>query len=190
MNVIALLLVLALAAAAAAGFYLLNRRTVDVPYQRDSGYRLGGWTIVLGLTLVAAAAIHTFNLFAGGYFSTSAYAVWVTHGPGFMAMVLAELIFAEVWMFSSLALVYWYLKRRDIFPSMFMGYVALLIVTQATLFLLYNHYGDQAGLQDAADQATKQLFRLFVYGAVWCSYLVKSERVKGTFLKAYDQRQI
>lgn len=186
-NWIAVLSVLAIVGAAVFSFYKLNSRSLDVPYERSTGHQLGGWTIVLGLTIVAAVVVNVFQLFDATYFLESSYSIWKTHGNGFVVTAFAELAFLWLWALSSLAIAYWYFKRRDIFPTMFMGYVTLLIVTHAVLYIMYLQYANGSEFAGSSKTALSGVFKMMGYGAIWCTYLSKSERVKGTFLKAYSE---
>ena len=167
-------------------FYKLNKTTVDVPYERDSGYNLGGWTIVLGISIVIGSAMSVYNLFNSTYYLQDSYDAWKIQGGGLVFTAFAELTFYWLWALSSVAIACWYFMRRDIFPRMFVGYVTLLIVTQFILFLLYQQYATAPEYKDAGSSALKEIVRIMFYGAIWCTYVMKSERVKGTFLKAYQ----
>jgi transglutaminase-like putative cysteine protease len=166
-------------------FIFFNRRTIEVPYDRDNGHQLGGWVTVLGLTLIVKGGYQLFNLYQGNYFSAGAYANWQTYGQGFVFTVMFELFLNLFWLLSTAALLYWFFQRRDIFPSMFNGYVTMLIATQAILFLLYKQYANHATMENVAKEGLMQVGRFFIYGGIWCSFLARSHRAKWTFLKAY-----
>ncbi|HTE27335.1 DUF2569 family protein, partial [Flavitalea sp.] len=184
-NFIAILLGLLAAGAAFAAFNLLNRRTIEVPYDRANGHGLGGWVTVLGITLVVKGGYQVYNLYAGNYFSAESYAIWQTYGEGFVYTVMLELFFYMFWFFSTAAMIYWFVQRRDIFPLMFNGYVTMLIATQAILFLLYKKYANHDALNGVVDEGLKQVGRFLIYGVIWCSFLARSHRAKWTFLKEY-----
>jgi hypothetical protein len=186
-NFPAIALSLLAAGAAFAAFNLFNRRTIEVPFDRDNGHRLGGWVTVLGITLVLRGAYQVFNLYQGNYFSAEAYATWQTFGQGFVFTVMLEMFLQMFWLFSTAALLYWFVQRRDIFPLMFNGYVTMLIATQAILFLLYKQYANHDALNDVAKEGLMQVGRFLVYGVIWCSFLSRSHRAKWTFLKAYKR---
>jgi phosphate starvation-inducible membrane PsiE len=184
-NFNAILISLLGAGAAFAAFNLLNRRTIEVPYDRNNGHGLGGWVSILGFTLVVKAGYLVYNLYAGSYFSAEAYAAWQTYGRGFVNTVMLELFFYMFWFFSTVAIIYWFVQRRDIFPLMFNVYVTMLIVTQAILYLLFKKYANHEALNQVVNEGLKQVGRLFIYGIIWCSFLARSHRAKWTFLKEY-----
>jgi hypothetical protein len=184
-NLMAILLFFLFTGLAATAFYFLNRKTIDVPYDRDSGYNLGGWVIVLGLTIIINSILQVYNVFNGGYFEAGSYELWKSFGTGFTITILTELTTGLIWMYSSFALIYWYFKRRDIFPLMFNGYVAFILLTQGILYIMYKQYLPQDQFKTNINDQMRLLIRLVIYGAIWCSYVTKSARVKGTFLKGY-----
>jgi len=80
------------------------------------------------------------------------------------------------------ALLYWFIKRRDIFPRMFIGYIGVLLTGQLLLLTLYNTISLPASYGDIQTPVIMQIFRTVLYGAIWVSYILRSERVKSTFL--------
>jgi len=186
-SILSILISLMAAAGAIAAFYFLNRKTIEVPYDRDSGYKLGSWIILLGFSLLTRAVNQMYNLYNGNYFTAGSYAIWETYGQGFVFTAMIELTFSVLWVLSTLAIIYWYFKKRDIFPLMFNGYITLMLATQGIMYLLCKQYADHSSLKGTADHIMKELIMLLIYGAVWCTYLARSHRVKGTFLREYKK---
>ena len=186
-NFLSIVLALLAAGSAFAAYNVFNRKRVEVAYDYNDGYQLGGWVAILGITLVVKVAYQVYNLYAGEYFSAGAYASWQTYGQGFVNTVMLELFFYMFWLFSTLIMIYWFVQRRDIFPLMFNGYVTMLIVTQSILFLLYKRYANHETLNGVVDEGLKQVGRYFLYGIIWCSFLARSHRAKWTFLREYKR---
>ncbi|HTF29503.1 MAG TPA: DUF2569 family protein, partial [Flavitalea sp.] len=72
--------------------------------------------------------------------------------------------------------------------NMFNGYITLMLATQGIMYLLCKQYADHSSLKGTADHIMKELIGLLIYGAVWCTYLARSHRVKGTFLRGYEKK--
>ncbi|MHA4845574.1 DUF2569 family protein [Flavitalea antarctica] len=168
-------------------FALYNRSTIDVPFDRDNGYPLGGWVIVLGLTLIIRVGYQLYSLYHGSYFSAEAYANWQSFGQGFVFTVMFELFLQMLLLFFTVVLLYWFVQRRDIFPFMFNCYVTGVIAGNAILYLLYKQYADHEELSNVAKEGLMDVIRALIYGAIWCSFLARSNRAKWTFLKAYKR---
>jgi hypothetical protein len=164
-------------------FTKLNKRTVEVPYDRDSGWNIGGWMVLLGIGLSVGVMVHAISLFSAQYFNQDAWNSWTQIGAGFHTTVVCELIFALLNLFSSLAVLYWFLMRRDIFPQMFISYVLLMFSGQLIMLVIYSNNVYPESVGNLASKNVKELVRLMVYGAIWCTYVIRSYRAKATFLK-------
>jgi hypothetical protein len=169
----------------------LNTRGEAVSYSNESGYHLGGWTIVLGITIGSTLLIQLASLIKNNYFS---YSAWVTlgelGGAKLQCLLFAELGITLLWIGSSIALLYWFTGRRDIFPKMFIWYAAALLTGQLILITLYNivHYPGSFG--DLKGNAIKGFGRSCIYSLIWVSYILRSERVKGTFLNPFREKDV
>lgn len=85
----------------------------------------------------------------------------------------------------SILLVFLFFKKRDIFPRSMVYYFILNFV-----FLLADHIAFYYIYQSSSwdPEATKSLIQLFVAGAVWSPYLLRSEQVKETFIMPHDSK--
>ena len=165
-------------------FRRFNRMEVDVDFDRDSGWKIGGWMVVLGITLCLQAVMHAYSLFSQGYYSNSTWEI-LNDTKGVAAIAYTELSLSVVKLSFCLALIYWFLKRRDIFPKMFMVYVAMLITSNVFLYFWYTAAKLPEPYNGLAGEYIKLSFQSFVYGAIWCSYIIRSYRTRATFLKSY-----
>src|SRR5205085_2239418 len=103
-------------------------------------------------------------------------------GTILQSVFLTELILAMAWSCGSIALIYWFLKKRDIFPSMFVWYVGSLVAGKLLLLFLYGMIPSSASYAFLQYDTGTDLIRLFIYAGIWVTYLLRSERVKNTFL--------
>jgi hypothetical protein len=165
-------------------FIKLNRQNVDVEYDRDSGWKIGGWMVVLGISLCGNVAVQVYSIISGGYYSKNSWDIWVESGNGIIVLVLFELLFLLICMSFAFAVLYWFLKRRDIFPRMFIWFVSSLIATKSILLILYSTVPYPSSFGDLTAGSLKEIFRSMVYGAIWCTYVLRSYRTKATFLKS------
>jgi transglutaminase-like putative cysteine protease len=165
-------------------FRRLNRLQVDVEYDRDSGWKLGGWMVVLGITLCIHVAFHNYNLFAQGYYANSTWEI-LKQTKGVESIAYTELLLTVLKLSFCLAVLYWYFRRRDIFPKMFMLYVALLIASNLLLYMWYTAANLPEPYNNLKGEYIKSSFQAFLYGAIWCTYVYRSYRTRATFLKSY-----
>jgi hypothetical protein len=165
-------------------FRRLNKLEVDVEFNRESGWKIGGWMIVLGITLCLHVVLHVYNLFLQRYYSNSTWEI-LNETKGAAPIAYMELSFAVLKLSFCFAIVYWFFLRRDIFPRMFLFYVALLIGSNLFMYLWYTGANLPAPYDKLAGEYIKASFQSFIYAAIWTTYVNRSYRTKATFLKSY-----
>ena len=79
-----------------------------------------------------------------------------------------------------MALLYWFINRRDIFPRIFLWYAGSRVVGEVLLLCLY--YLAFPG-SELATNKNYDLAATLIYSIVWGIYILRSERVKNTFLE-------
>ena len=184
-----LMVLLALGFSAVLAFLIkvLNKKTAEIFYDATTGWPLGGWVIVLGITLGISAIIQLVSFAQNNFFSTSVWSSLKENGGQKIQLVfITEMLVSLFWIAAVVALLYWYLHKRDIFPRMFTGYVGCLLAGNFLLLILYTTMHYPASFGDLQTPVLKQLFRTGVYGAIWVTYVLRSQRVKSTFLQPYS----
>jgi hypothetical protein len=164
-------------------FVRLNKRTIDVFYDRDGSWAIGGWMILLGISLAGTCLRYALTLVTAEYYAWDAWLAWRAHGPAFIGTVLAEMAFSIFGLCGAAALFYWFIKRRDIFPKMFNWYVGIVLSSQILLLLIYSLNKFPASYGDLVGTALRSTFQTVIYGGIWCTYLFRSDRSRATFLK-------
>lgn len=186
-NWLMVLLALLFTAAAIWGARHLNKKTIYTPYDPNTGWPLGGWVIVLGLTIGLGCIVQLVYFFKSDYFSAAVWNALEEKGGQYdQFLFVAEMGVSLCWIAYAAALCYWFLNRRDIFPRMFIGYIGTMIIGHLVLLTLYNT-APQGSAYTGIEAATlAQVFRPAIYGTIWITYLHRSERVKATFLKPFS----
>jgi hypothetical protein len=165
-------------------FVKLNKRNIDVEYDRDSGWKIGGWMIVLGISLCIGAAILFYTLFFGDYYKISTWQVLKETNSGVLTAAYIELLFNVIKLSAGLAVIFWFFKRRDIFPTMFIYYVGIIITTQLSLWIFYHFIEIPESFGNIMGQTLRSIFQSLIYAAIWCTYVLRSYRTKATFLRS------
>jgi hypothetical protein len=164
-------------------FRFLNKINRDVPYRGVPAQPIGSWLILLGLGLAASTIFRIISLGINNYFNQS---TWTTLGESggmvLQSVLVVELALQLLWLAGGIACFYWFIQRRDIFPRMFMGFIASILFGQLTLLIVYSvvKYPDSFG--DLQAQAGADLFRSCFYAGIWVTYILRSERSKNTFV--------
>lgn len=165
-------------------FRYLNNTNIEVPYTEETAWPIGSWLVLLGMSLAGSSILLVVSLLANNYFDEATWiALGDAGGSSLQSIFLIELSLELVWLAGGLACFYWFIQRRNIFPRMFIGYVASILLGQALLLTLYNvtKYPDSFG--DLSGAAGIDLLRSCFYAIIWVSYILRSERVRSTFLK-------
>jgi hypothetical protein len=170
-------------------FVWLNSRSEETFYAPGSGYPLGGWLLLLGISIAGILLTELVMLWVSSYYSNSQ---WIAYGklggPSLQYLVLSELALRLTFIAGSGSLLFWFFKRRDIFPRMFLWYAGLLLTGSILLLALsYSAPGSRA-LAGNRPGLTQGLIMISIYAAIWVSYILRSGQVKSTFLEPYRER--
>lgn len=183
---VSLCVILVVLAAFTFLFLKLNRSEAYTPYVAGTGQKLGGWLIVLGVSFAITLLYQLYN-FISTYLYTNA--VWdrITEmgGGSLQALFIIE---ESVILFNiccTAAVSYWFLRRRDIFTRMFIGLVSVAVLGQFALLVCYNIIPYPSSFGDLGANGVVAIVRMIIYGAIWISYLLRSERAKTTFIEPY-----
>lgn len=168
-------------------FRYCNKLSVETIYIPGTGLPLGGWLIVLGLGLLAAIIIQAIPLFSFNLFSLSQWqTIKQLGGSNLGVLILIEETMYIILIGAYAANVYWFIKRRDIFPRAFITTIILKLCLIVLLGFCYTVIPYPANLGDFAKDIPGQFGRTAVYAAIWITYLLRSERVKTTFIEPYN----
>lgn len=164
-------------------FRKLDNRVASVVGSTFASERIGGWVAFLGFSMFTSVIFQLYNFFSAGYFSEASWRVVESSGGRFLQFVfVAEMVFDLLVVTFLCFLIFWYVKRRDIFPTMFISYIIVYLGLQFVLIGLYIITRQVYPGFEVPVEHTLQLVRLLVYGAIWTTYLRRSERVKNTFV--------
>jgi hypothetical protein len=164
------------------GFTLkkLNNLQVESLYEPGSGWPIGGWLVLLGISLGVSSLFQIYHFATNNYFS---YATWTALGEQsgtFLQLTwFTEIVLSLFWLCGTVALLYWFLNRRDIFPKLFIWYIGSLLAGRLLLLIVYN-FAPNADPQYNTTLGV-DLARTVVYALVWGTYVWRADRVKYTF---------
>ena len=166
-------------------FRSLNRLSRTSDQRSNAGLPLSGIIRFLGLNLIARIVIQSYFFWKSDYFLNSSWLhLYATGGPNLQALFIFELFMSLFALTGTGALLYWYVKRRDIFPTMFIYYVGFYIIATFALFIIYRTINLPADMTGIRRNGYFQLGRI-LYGGAWILYVYKSKQVKQTFVYPY-----
>ena len=149
---------------------------------------LGGWLILIAIGLCISPFIRIFTIGQNwdGYFSNQ---VWQTvampqgksYDPLYGPLLIFELL-GNIFMFGlNLLLLCLFFSKRRPFPSLFI----VLILCQV-VFVILDDVGCAlipALQSNATVNDHAEAFRAVIYASIWVPYIMKSRRVKDTFIR-------
>lgn len=168
-------------------FNFLNRRSLTAEDMTEHALPIQGAVILLAITLGIRFFYQGYIFIDANYFQLT---VWnqlgIAGGAGLQSVLVTEMCVAIFSMAGSLALLYWFFKKRDIFPYLFIRFVVISLVAQFILLVIYHNLRVSVDLTKVKSEAATQLIRSLIYAGIWVSYIVKSETVKKIFVFPYD----
>jgi len=149
---------------------------------------LGGWLIVVGFGLCCSLVWRPISIASNweGLFST---AVWQTvavpggehYHPLYGPLLIFEVLGNTLLIGLNILAVCLFFSKRRLFPRIF---IALMIGNAFILLIdeiVGGHIPQLAGAPDTGSK--RELFRAIVYVMIWCPYVLRSRRVKATFVR-------
>jgi hypothetical protein len=154
----------------------------------DGPSGLGGWLMLVALGLIITP-LRT------GYMLTSIYmpifqdgqiSVFIDSGseyynPGLFLLLLAEIIFNLLTVAGSLLLLYLFFNRKKAFPGWYIGLMIFSLVGIFVDAVLSGFIFPEEAMFDP--DTISELTKSLVGAGIWIPYMLKSVRVKNTFIR-------
>jgi hypothetical protein len=170
-------------------FVYLNGRDEETLYAPGSGYPLGGWIIFLGVSIGIGLLFDIIQFFQSNYYSYNNWIAWQNAGGGALEyLYLGQLVIQLSFIACAGAILYWFGKKRDIFPRMFVWYIGILLTGRLLLIALFYTTHIPATLDPYRDDLPWAFARTAAYASIWVTYVLRSEQVKSTFLEHFRER--
>jgi Domain of Unknown Function with PDB structure (DUF3857)/Protein of unknown function (DUF2569) len=167
-------------------FIYLNTRSADNLYAAGAGYPLGGWLLILGLSIGAGLFLDIWQLFRANFYSADNWIAWSgTGGTGLQYLYLGQLVIQLNFIAGAGAVMFWFLKKRDIFPRMFVWYAAIVLAGRLALIGLFYSVNIPDTLAAYRSDLPWAFVRTSVYATIWVTYVLRSGQVKNTFLEPF-----
>jgi hypothetical protein len=169
-------------------FQYLNSRGEETLYAPGSGYPLGGWIALLGISLGTIIVSEFGGLLMADYYSNTRYIEYGNAGgPTMQYIFLSQLAIHLSFIAGAASLLYWFFKKRDIFPRMFLWYSGILLVGRLLLLGLSCLPAVSARLIIYRPGLLLALGYTAVYIILGVIFILRSEQVKSTFLEPYRE---
>ncbi len=168
---------------------------VDPPALRPEGpvdpnlRGLGGWLIpiAIGLFLTPPFLLWGANEYLHLFSATQWSIVKQETSSTFMVVITLEIILNTVMLVLSLFQIVMFLTRRRGFPRFFIGFYIFEVVyigLDLVAIEMLSIPGMEVELSDV-----REFVRQLVFCVIWCSYFVRSRRVKATFTRSRSGKE-
>ncbi|HEV2482728.1 MAG TPA: DUF3857 domain-containing protein [Puia sp.] len=169
-------------------FQYLNSRGEETLYAPGTGYPLGGWIALLGISLGAIILSESGGLLMADYYSNTRYIEYGNAGGHTMQYIfLSQLGIHLSFIAGAASLLFWFFKKRDIFPRMFLWYTGILLVGRLLLLGLACLPAVSPLLIPYRPGLLLALGYTLGYTILGIIFILRSEQVKSTFLEPYRE---
>ncbi len=149
--------------------------------------KIGGWLWVLGVGLIFTLIGNIVNIIFKGFYNSSYWkSVADVSGQDLRALICIDELLSFITLAFLVFIIYLFFKKRDIFPKMFIRYILTSFIGDIILGLSYSLYSLPASFSEKTSELGRALISITFYGIIWITYLLKSSRVKATFIKPYS----
>ncbi len=151
---------------------------------------IGGWLVLLGFSLISSPIINIYYIIDGQYFNQN---IWnlindsgsPVYNENLPAYFLLELLFRLVMISLNIFTILLFLERRSSFPRfqiISLLFVVIFYLLELNVIFLLNS-------EDSAsnEEVYKGLIRSIIGATIWILYLLRSERVRSTFVFTFDK---
>jgi hypothetical protein len=151
---------------------------------------IGGWLILLALSLFLTPIVNIYNIVDGQYYNQNIWnAINDSSSPGYNENLpgyfLLELLFRLVLIPLNIFNILLFLERRTSFPRF--QIISSIFILAFSLFELNMIFLLNSEDSAANEEVYYGLIRSLIGASIWILYLLKSERVRSTFVFTYDK---
>lgn len=172
--------------------YVFNQPSEAASYPEDySNLKgIGGWLIVVMLGLFYIGGVQLYqaygdiNTFSDGTVDKVSDPNFTNYIPGYRGTLTFEAIISTLLVLAAVYLVYLFFKTKKEFPKYYIIFLISAFVFLIVDFIIIQNFPDQVkSLMSATiDKQTTAIGQSVISSAIWISYMLKSKRVKATFV--------
>jgi len=156
-------------------------------YEEPEYHSVGGWLILLIISMVITTLRVAYNFFESGYLTQEIWESYryTSYFPDYVhkIFVASEILLNIILLMGFIYCIYLFSKKRDLFPQTMIVVLAVMFLSNV-VFTFFNYfYMSNILAPDVISTNVKNI----IYSVLWGMYLYNSERVKGTFVNAYNQ---
>lgn len=193
LNILMLALLAAATFFASRFFRRLYRYSPGLRHYHEPGIHLGSWLVFLAFAMVSQPISLTVELFnqLPVYLSSPSWdameAKGVLHSTAYRGLLMVEMVFNVGMIGYAVLVAFLFFKKRDSFPQLYIYFMGIsLLGGIVDAFVTYAFFGDL--VNRAVAETSAAIGRTMLFSAIWIPYLIKSSRVKRTFVNTYGEK--
>ncbi|MDQ3008003.1 MAG: DUF2569 family protein [bacterium] len=159
-----------------------NREVSEQTAQNKVNTGLGGWLIIVGISLILGLIFLLFGLIEYFPLLSEDYDI-----PGYLTLLQFEFFTSFIFVVFSIYLINLYFKKNINFPKSY-----ILFLVTYSLYAILDHFllasleapssEAQQLINDTLSENLSTVSGTIVSSVIWIAYMNKSKRVKGTFI--------
>ncbi len=167
----------------------LNKKENINNHQPEIPYAFNGWMLFLAFGIFISIILSVVQVFQSDFFSALVWSyLQNVDGQDIRFIFILEHVSSLGTALFGTALLFWFNKKRDIFPKMFIAYIIGKLIAQFLITIIYEGFKLPSTLDSVKAENMTNLFRFIFYGAIWISYVLKSNDIKNVFIKPYKEQ--
>ncbi len=169
-------------------FRRINKTDTELTSHTEIPETYSWWLIFLGILIAVRICLYLYSVIWGGYLSSASWLTMSELGETRLQLILMiEMIFVNICFIYSCWLMFWFVKRRDIFPKMFiilaLGELGINLLTFITGLVFKTEF--ERINYDLAEEGGKATVKSIIFVAIWVSAIHMSYVVKKIFIVPY-----
>lgn len=151
--------------------------------------QLGGWVGVYGFVLGITPLYVIYALFVqNSYLNINVWNAFGEDSYFYKSSLIFEFVFIIARVFWISLLLILFFNRRNTFPKLAIYYHYFLIIYMFLDWMIVIYVSTYLNTEMTADSSAVDFFKTVIYGAIWISFLNRSQRVKDTFTLAHKSK--
>lgn len=166
--------------------YRFNQYSLSVSSNKPP-LRLGGWVAIYGFVLAINPLYVIYALFTeNSYLNINVWNVFGEDEYFYKSSLVFEFVCIIARVFWNVLLMILFFSRRNTFPKLAIYFHCFLIIYMFLDWMIVVYVSTYLNTEMTADSSAIDFVKTVMFGALWISFLNRSQSVKDTFILPYN----